>query len=79
VPEAYDRGAALDLAAAVDTKVPYAEARRRALDLFERGYLEALLREHGGKVSQAAAATGIDRVYLYRLLRRHGIKPTPSG
>jgi two-component system, NtrC family, response regulator GlrR len=60
----------------VDAKLAYAEARRRALDGFERGYAEALLREHGGKVAQAAAAAGMDRVYLYRILRRHGLKPS---
>ena len=62
--------------AGIDPKLAYAEARRRALDGFERGYAEALLREHGGKVAQAAAAAGMDRVYLYRILRRHGIKPS---
>ncbi|QRO02353.1 sigma 54-interacting transcriptional regulator [Archangium violaceum] len=58
----------------VDPKVPYAEARRLALDDFERRYLRALLELHQGKVSQAAAGADMDRVYLYRLLRRHGIK-----
>jgi two-component system response regulator GlrR len=58
----------------VDPKVPYAEARRQALDSFEREYAEALLKLHGGKVSQAASAADMDRVYLYRLLRRHGLK-----
>jgi DNA-binding NtrC family response regulator len=63
------------LAAAIDAKLPYAEARRRALDGFEKRYAEALLREHNGRVAAAAAAAGMDRVYLYRILRRHGIKP----
>jgi two-component system, NtrC family, response regulator GlrR len=67
------RGGAMSTAG-IDPKLPYAEARRRALDGFERGYAEALLREHNGKVSAAAAAAGMDRVYLYRLLRRHGLK-----
>jgi DNA-binding NtrC family response regulator len=62
-------------AAAIDPRLAYAEARRRALDGFEKGYAEALLREHNGKVAAAAAAAGMDRVYLYRILRRHGIKP----
>jgi two-component system, NtrC family, response regulator GlrR len=61
--------------AEVDPKQPYAEARRRALEDFERRYLRALLELHQGKVSQAAVAADVDRVYLYRLLRRHGIKP----
>ncbi len=60
---------------AVDAKETYAVARRRALDRFERGYLEALLRLHQGKVTQAANAAEMDRVYFYRLLRRHGIRP----
>jgi DNA-binding NtrC family response regulator len=57
----------------VDPGVPYAEARRRALEGFEAAYVRALLDAHGGRVSVAARATGIDRVYLYRLMRRHGI------
>ncbi|MGZ5958408.1 MAG: sigma 54-interacting transcriptional regulator, partial [Myxococcaceae bacterium] len=40
----------------IDPRVPYPEARRRALDTFERQYVEALLQLHGGKVSQAAAS-----------------------
>jgi DNA-binding NtrC family response regulator len=63
-----------DAGTAIDPDLPYAEARRRALDDFERRYLEALLERHRGKVAQAAAAANMDRVYLYRLLRRHGIK-----
>jgi two-component system response regulator GlrR len=73
----FPRGAAMGTTAtvAIDAKVGYAEARRMAVDAFERGYAEALLRDHGGKVAAAAAAAGMDRVYLYRILRRHGIKP----
>jgi DNA-binding NtrC family response regulator len=62
-------------AVAVDPHLPYQEARRRALDDFERCYLEALLRLHQGKVSSAAAAADVDRVYMYKLLRRHNLKP----
>ena len=61
-------------ASRVDSRLGYAEARRLALDDFERQYLTALLAAHRGKVLQAAAAAGVDRVYLYRLLKRHGIK-----
>jgi DNA-binding NtrC family response regulator len=62
-------------APAIDARLPYQEARRRALDDFERAYCEALLRLHQGKVSQAAQAAQVDRVYLYKLLRRHNLKP----
>jgi len=51
----------------------FAEARRQALAGFERRYLGALLRAHGGRMVDAARAAGIDRVYLYKLLRRHGL------
>jgi two-component system response regulator GlrR len=59
----------------VDARLPYAEARKRAIDGFERAYAEQLLQLHQGKVALASAAAGIDRVYLYKLLRRHGLKP----
>ncbi len=62
----------------LDPSVPYAEARRRALDAFERAYVSALLFAHQGKVSQAATASDVDRVYLYRLMRRHGLKPASN-
>jgi DNA-binding NtrC family response regulator len=54
----------------VDVSVPWPEARRRALESFERSYVDALLAAHGGNVSRAAKAAGIDRVYLHRLMRR---------
>ena len=60
-------------AASVDPNLPYAEARRRALDSFEGTYARELLALHGGRVSVAARAAGIDRVYLHRLMRRHGV------
>jgi DNA-binding NtrC family response regulator len=54
-----------------DASVPYAEARRRAIAAFERNYVDDLLARHGGKVTEAAAAAGMDRVYLYKLAKRH--------
>ncbi len=59
---------------AVDPRVPYPEARRRALDAFERAYVQALLELHHGKVAQAAESADIDRVHLYRLIKRHHLK-----
>ena len=58
----------------VDPRLSYAEARRRALDAFERAYLQRLLELHGGSVSEAARAAGINRVYMHRLLRRHALR-----
>ena len=59
----------------VNPSLPYAEARQRALEAFERTYVRGLIERHAGKVSAAAAAAGTGRVYLYKLARRHGIKP----
>jgi DNA-binding NtrC family response regulator len=55
-------------------ELPFIAAREQALRAWEKTYLEALLRDHGAKMSRAAEAAGIDRVYLYRLLKRHGLK-----
>jgi two-component system, NtrC family, response regulator GlrR len=71
-PEAVE--ASTTSAASVDATLVYAEARKRALEDFERRYLQALLALHEGKVAAAAKAAEIDRVYLYKLLHRHGLK-----
>jgi NDP-sugar pyrophosphorylase family protein len=34
-------------------------------------FLVDLLRRHGGVVTEAAAAAGLDRTHVYRLLRKH--------
>ncbi|MCZ7683796.1 MAG: hypothetical protein M5U28_35535 [Sandaracinaceae bacterium] len=41
---------------------------------FERAYLEAALERHGGNVTAAARAAGVDRVHFYRLLWRHKLR-----
>ncbi|MFT3707092.1 MAG: sigma 54-interacting transcriptional regulator [Archangium sp.] len=56
----------------IDPNMPYADARKRALEAFEQSYVQALVKAHGGSVSQAASAAQMDRAYLYRLLRRAG-------
>jgi len=62
--------------AQVDSSQPYEQARRLALDEFERAYVESLLRRHDGEVAAAAASAGVYRGYLYRLMRRHGVRST---
>jgi two-component system, NtrC family, response regulator GlrR len=61
-------------AAGVAAHLKYADARRHAIDAFERAYLGEVLRAHDGKVAAAARTAGIARVYFYRLLQRHGLK-----
>jgi DNA-binding NtrC family response regulator len=52
----------------------YEEARRHALDAFEKDFATALLERFDGNVSEAARSAGLNRTYLHRILRRHGIR-----
>jgi two-component system, NtrC family, response regulator GlrR len=58
----------------VDAGRPLRVERDRWLRRFEREYLEQLLAAHGGNVSAAARAAGVDRIHLYRLLWRAGLR-----
>jgi DNA-binding NtrC family response regulator len=59
---------------AIDLDMALQDARKQAVEEFERRYLSGLLERHDGRVAQAAAAAGIDRVYMYKLLRRYKLK-----
>jgi len=50
------------------------QARERAIQVFEKSYLQALLERHGGSASAAAREANIARSYFYRLLEEHGLK-----
>ncbi len=55
----------------VSADLPYREAKRRCVDVFERGYVQELLERHGRNVSCAAKAAGIPRQTLHRLKSKH--------
>jgi two-component system, NtrC family, response regulator HydG len=57
------------LRAAID--LGFTEARSR----FERNYLDQVLQDSAGNLSQAARRAGMDRSNFRRLLDRHGIRP----
>ncbi len=61
------------LRAVVD--VGFTEARSR----FERNYLEQVLEDCSGNLSQSARRAGMDRSNFRRLLDRHGIRPSPGA
>jgi len=77
--EAHDLPADLLATSAVDgweaawTELPYRQALEAAASRASRAYLEAVLRETHGNVSQAAEKAGLARESLHRLLRRHGL------
>ena len=41
---------------------------------FERAYVQAVLAEHEGNVTEAARAAEVDRAYFYRLLWKHRLR-----
>ncbi len=58
----------------IDITEPLRTVRERWVRHVERRYLEELLSAHGGNVSAAARAAGLDRVHLHRLLSRAGLR-----
>jgi two-component system response regulator HydG len=63
-PEVIEAVLALDL--------PIVRARERVVEEFERRYVQRVLAQHGGNVTNAAAASGIARRYFQLLRARHG-------
>ena len=63
-------GEPIDLAPVAGTALPYEEAKRQAIEAFQRRYVENLLIEHDHNISQAAQAAGMTRAALHRILRR---------
>ncbi len=55
------------------TTLPFTDARERAVESFERQYVQALLRRTEGNVSEAARRAGMDRANFRRVMRRLGL------
>ncbi len=51
-------------------------SREEALDNADQSYLTALLKKHGGNISQAARQAGLSRQGMHKLLARHGLDAT---
>ncbi|HWM87364.1 MAG TPA: sigma 54-interacting transcriptional regulator [Kofleriaceae bacterium] len=58
---------------AIDTRLPFKEAKQALVTEFERRYIRRLLAEHGGNISAAARVAGIDRMSIHKMLHRLGI------
>jgi len=59
-------------------RLPLARARQRVLDEFLNRYVSAVLADHGGNVSRAAAASGIARRYFQIIRARLSNPPGPE-
>jgi DNA-binding NtrC family response regulator len=58
----------------VQAHLPLAEARRQAIDDFERQYLKELFSRHKGRVNRAAEDAGVSTRQLNKLMVKYGIK-----
>jgi DNA-binding NtrC family response regulator len=56
---------------AVRYDLSYKKAKRLWLEVFEYAYINRLLEKHGGNISHAARAAGIDRKSIQRLMKRN--------
>jgi two-component system, NtrC family, response regulator HydG len=54
----------------IDQEVAFPEARNKVMREFERRFLQAILERHGGNVSKASRASGIQRRFFYVLRAR---------
>jgi transcriptional regulator with PAS, ATPase and Fis domain len=64
--------------AAPDMSLPLKDARERWNRVFERRYVEEMMRRHDGNAAAAARAAGVDRMHFYRLVWRHGLRGAPK-
>jgi DNA-binding NtrC family response regulator len=58
----------------VPLDIPFKTAKARLVEGFERDYLVSVLGRHGGNITAAASAAGLDRVHFLRLLDRYGLR-----
>jgi two-component system response regulator GlrR len=58
----------------VPLDIPFKAAKARLVEGFERDYLVSVLSRHGGNITAAATAAGLDRVHFLRLLDRYGLR-----
>jgi transcriptional regulator with PAS, ATPase and Fis domain len=60
-------------------RLPLREARQQVIERFERTYIEAQLKAHGGNVTRAAEAVGVSRQFLHRLMERYRTRGGDAG
>ncbi len=53
--------------------VPFASAKKRVIEGFEREYIQEVLRRAGGNVSEAARQAGLDRSNFRRILKKYDL------
>lgn len=54
--------------------LPFREARKRAIEAFERKYLQDLLYKNKGNVSRASKLARLSRPYLHQMMKKYSIR-----
>lgn len=58
------------------TTTSFKQAKHKVIRLFERGFLQELLKRNGGHMGRAAREAGVDRKTIERMVKRHGLRGT---
>jgi transcriptional regulator with PAS, ATPase and Fis domain len=58
---------------------PLRDARRRAAEAFERGYVREVLARTQGNITRAAAIAEVSRQMIQKLMRKYGIQEREPG
>jgi DNA-binding NtrC family response regulator len=75
IDEAFDEKTSGGITAdTVNIDLPFKEAKAQIVDNFEREYIRAQLKRHGGNLSAAARSSEVDRKHFRELLRKHGLR-----
>ncbi len=74
LPEHLSAPAAASAVSGSATHLPLPDAKAQWMRELEVAYLVEQLNRHGGNISQAARAAGIDRKTFHRLINKYGIK-----
>jgi transcriptional regulator with GAF, ATPase, and Fis domain len=61
----------------IGTNPGYHEAKEQLIAQWERAFVERILSQAGGNVSQAARSSGLGRRYLHRLIRKYDLPDSP--
>jgi DNA-binding NtrC family response regulator len=71
--ELFEKGAS-SAVLSMDTDVSLSEARRKAVQGFERQYLKELMLRNNGKINQSAQEAGISTRQLHKLMLKYGLR-----
>ena len=63
---------------AIDTSMPFKEAKERWNDHFERRYVATVFASNASNVTRAAEHAGLSRRHFRELLYKHGIVERPA-